>query len=241
MKHFLPVVLVFISTGPLTTTAVATPPVVVTDLKEKLDKALVRIVNYNPDVVKDVLFLKNHESETLALIKEKLKPIRQDKETAKKLLVELGSENEKVWRNAYRELKYNDPRLVYDIQEIYDITSGEQRNRLAAILVACDDYDAFDKKYFKNSFQLGKNRGYITLELNETQGCKSIYQMTTEKTFCCYNNDWTIAHVAMEILASFNNADSITIIKEMATGHPDAYPTIAAKKILNDLQIKEKK
>lgn len=81
-----------------------------------------------------VLKLASYPDATTNFVAGKLRPAKMTKEELLGLLNELGSEQEETWRNAYEQLRYVDPRLVMDLEEIFELESVQEypaRHRLA--------------------------------------------------------------------------------------------------------------
>jgi hypothetical protein len=82
-----------------------------------------------------LLKLGDQPQQTVAFLKGKLKPLKIDSGKVKALLLKLGNANEQVWKPAFEELEYFDPRLAIDLQELMDrITKSPARQRMVEVL-----------------------------------------------------------------------------------------------------------
>ncbi len=82
-----------------------------------------------------LLKLADHPKEAVSFLKTKLKPLKISSGEVKALLLKLGSENEALWKPAFEELDYFDPRLAIDLQTLMDrYTEIPVRRRLVEIL-----------------------------------------------------------------------------------------------------------
>ena len=69
--------------------------------------------------------------ESVAFLKEHLKPLKITAERVQTLLANLGSEKEETWKTAYEELEYSDPRLAIDLETLMaDVTTSPARQRM---------------------------------------------------------------------------------------------------------------
>jgi hypothetical protein len=72
-----------------------------------------------------LLELVDRPKEAVAFLKGKMKPLRITSGRAKALLLKLNSADEQLWRTAFEELEYFDPRLAIELPEMMDrITQG---------------------------------------------------------------------------------------------------------------------
>ena len=69
--------------------------------------------------------------------KKKLKPLTISSGQVKALLLKLGNDNESVWKPAFEELEYFDPRLAIDLETLMDrYTEAPTRQRMVEVLSA---------------------------------------------------------------------------------------------------------
>jgi hypothetical protein len=82
-----------------------------------------------------LLNLSDRPTETVAYLKKKMKPLTISSGQMKSLLLKLGNGNESVWKPAFEELEYFDPRLAIDLQTLMDrYTESPTRQRMVEIL-----------------------------------------------------------------------------------------------------------
>ncbi len=82
-----------------------------------------------------LLEMAGRREETVAFLKARIKPLKVTAAEVRALLLKLGSENEKVWKPAFDELEYFDPRLAFDLQTLMDhYTETPGRQRMVEIL-----------------------------------------------------------------------------------------------------------
>lgn len=210
---------------------------------EKLDEAWKLLgMQQRPGVVKGILYFKDHPDQTIHFFKQKLIPLKLDKDVAKKLLKELASDDKDVWKKAYETLLYLDPRLLFDPEEVFEnAKASNERKRLVGVLLQMNNFEELEDTYMLDTAEL-KRDGisllfYMKVSINQTNGT-GVAQKVSDIT---NKPEWIQAVYAIQILESIANPEAVEILRSMATGHPDASPTIAAKKSLKNLGLKEKK
>jgi hypothetical protein len=173
--------------------------------------------------------------DTVAYLKEKLRPLNLSKDRALYLIAELTSDNDAAVEAAFEELAYFDPRLALGKDDLDDALQDRPASRrLGAVL--CDlpldalsvgkwHWNSPDEKVYR--FTDGKtieNRDIaIAVAGIGTQGRKAT---------------WARAVRVVALLEQIGSPGAVTILEALATGHPDAAPTKAAKVALARLKKK---
>jgi hypothetical protein len=166
-------------------------------------------------------------------LKEKLVPLNLSKERAKQLLADLGSGNEKAVRAAFDEFSYFDPRLALGAEELDDALSDRPVSpRLGAIL--CDlPLDAFwGGGWHWNS---PDNKVVRFRRLGQTENHDVAIEVAGIGTHG-RKLSWVRAVRAVALLEQIGTPGAVAILKDVATGHPDATPTKAAKVALQRMR-----
>jgi hypothetical protein len=174
-----------------------------------------------------ILTLSTRKNEVVPFLKKKLKPLTTDKETVKKHILALGSDKKEEWEPAVAELRYQSPLLVMDVKDaLAETKTPLARRRLAGVLVDLP---------IPNEFPAGEIRfrhegeiSNLTVVEPGTNRVTSYGVASSVKT----NNSrmWLRAARAVLILDHHGGADAKAILKELASGHPDAMPTILARR-----------
>ena len=181
-----------------------------------------------------LLKLSNRPVETVTFLKSKMKPLLIDEATVKKLIADLASDDDKVWKPAFETFEYFDPRLAKTLQASFDeSTPGLGRQRLVA---AMGDYqaDGWIGKDIKlrstgdDSFNFSADGGSWWAEHKVSRLGSSRWGTT--------KRNWTRAERAVILLEHIGTPDAITVLKTMATGHAEAAPTVTAKESLKRLK-----
>jgi hypothetical protein len=192
------------------------------------------------EATRALLNLFDRPKDTVAFFKEKLKPLTISSGQVKALLLKLGNSNESVWKPAFEELEYFDPRLAIDLQTLMDrYTETPARQRMVEVLSGREAESLKGKDVQLRKFGgpddfnfFAQNEGSWWAE-NRVERISSVYWTNTKKK-------WTRAVRALVLLEHIGTPDALAILKDMATGHPDAYPTKVAKEALERIAGKDK-
>jgi hypothetical protein len=195
---------------------------------KELDKSWQDLLSVNEHTAgRALLKLANSADATVRYMKKALSPVTLSKERAKQLIKRLTSDDEKMARAAYDELMYFDPRLALLDNELREELVGPSSSLLASILCELPVdwnwsehwhwYSPDNEVYRFNDGEIRNRDVAIHVRNIGQQGVKS---------------SWVRAVRAIALLESIGTPDAITILRNMATGHPDATPTKAAKAAL---------
>ncbi len=180
----------------------------------------------------------------VAFFGAKLKPLKTDKAAVTKWIADLDSDKDDVWNPAYIALDYFDPVLVMTPAEAWAEAKGHRaKHRLAALMtgrpevmtggpVRPDENDMalvrrgdgfrvviYDLPFPERGRQPG--RGPPAKEAREFP--VAMRAETVQRPA------WTQVTRAVVILEHIGTPEALAVLKEMATGHPDALPTVTAK------------
>jgi hypothetical protein len=187
-----------------------------------------------------LLNLSDRPKDAVTFLKKKMKPLTISSGQVKALLLKLGNGNDEVWKPAFEELEYFDPRLAIDLQTLMDrYKETPTRQRMVEILSGREVGSLKGKDIQLRKFGgpddfnfFAVNEGSWWAE-NRVERLNSTYWATTRKK-------WTRAVRAIVLLEHIGTPDAVAILKEMATGHPDAYPTKVAREALERIAGKDK-
>jgi hypothetical protein len=232
----------------LLATAVAIPALAVLDptsppLTQKEREALwADLAGDELTASRALLKLAARPREAVELCKEKLRPLTIDAKRVRALLADLGSKDDATWKAAVEELGWFDPRLAIELPTLMDeVTERVPRARLVALLsgdreagqllakdlpLKLNAHNGKDGETYYNFFQEGSWWAEHRIErLNEGPwGSRRRY--------------WTRAVRAIVLLEHLGTSPAVAIIKDLATGHPDAQPTRAAKEAVGRMEKK---
>jgi len=210
----------------------APPKPAAASAKEKMERWWVDLEKSEPDASRALLHFSTIPNEAVPFFKEKLRPLKIDPKQVKALLVQLSSEKPEVWKPAFEDLEYLDPRLAIDLESLMDIemTDSPGRQRLVAVL---SERDPATLEGQEISLRPVGDDGFNFFK-------PEMGSFWAEHKVSRLNNSpggtpkrkWTRAIRAMVLLKHIGTPEAIAILKEMSTGHPEAQPTKVAKELL---------
>lgn len=199
-------------------------------------------------------FLLRKPDETVAFFKTKMWPLKLNRKRADELVAKLFGAKEADWKGAVAEFAKLDIRLAYTVQEAWELAdSDDQRTKMAmAILLDgpkhSEDLANFDVQLrkvvpmpvFEKLSEKDQARLYFDFtmksglpkELAERLGNHRMYTVAPGHFDELNEHLWNRQACAIHILDAIGTADALELIRDMATGHPDAAPTKVAKEVL---------
>ncbi|HET6423736.1 MAG TPA: hypothetical protein VFG20_08645 [Planctomycetaceae bacterium] len=186
-----------------------------------------------PESTRALLQLSRDRIATMALLRGQLKPLKLTGDRMKELIVQLSNDDEKIWKPAFEELEYFDPRLALDLSTLMDIVQATPvRQRLVEILSGRQagtlmNEDVTLRKIGDDAYNFVSGGSWWAehkIERLKNQGWGNP------------KKKWTRALRAISLLEHFGTPEAVAILEDMATGHPEAHPTVAAKECLERLQ-----
>jgi hypothetical protein len=184
--------------------------------------------NGEQEATRALLNLADRPKAAVLFLKTRLRPLTISSGQVKGLLLKLDSSNEALWKPAFEELEYFDPRLAIDLETLMDrYTEYPLRQRLVAVLSDRDpdslkDYEDLKIRPVGDGFNFSAKRPNGVLNWWAEH---RVERLRSKKK-------WTRAIRAIVLLEHIRTPDAVAILNEMASGHPDAYPTRVAKQAL---------
>jgi hypothetical protein len=219
--------------GPLASLSVAAPsPAVDKKAKQKELEALwADLYKDEPAASTAVIKLFKQPDHTVPFLKEKLRPLKLTAARCKQLLSDLGSKDEKIWKAAWDELDYLDPRLAIDLPTLMkDVTDNPARTRMVEL---CSARTA-DSLLGENVQLRSVGDGYNFTSKGSWWGEHQIERIG--KGFWNTKKSWTRATRGIAILEQVRSTEAKKVLEQMAEGHPEAFPTKAAKESLKRMK-----
>ena len=175
--------------------------------------------------------------ETVAYFAEVMKPLKVDADWVQVRLMRLGNKkDDEVWRGAFEELEYFDPRLAIDLETLMkDVTDSPARQRMVEVLSG-RDVDSLKGKPItlrgvgQDGFNFFDGQGSWWAEHKVDRLNTYAWGNTKKK--------WTRAVRAIALLEHIGSPEATAVLKAMASGHVDARPTKSAKEALARLAAK---
>jgi hypothetical protein len=187
-----------------------------------------------------LLKLAARPKEAVAFIAEVLKPLRIDKARVRSLLTDMGSEKEQTWKAAVEELEYFDPRLVIDLPTLMDdVTDPLARPRLVALLSGDRTAESLVEQNAPltlNEHRQASGEVYYNFRCKGSWWAEHRVERINVGPWGNRRKYWTRAVRAIVLLEHVGTPTSLAALKSLATGHPDAQPTKAAKEAVARLQ-----
>ncbi|HEX8520888.1 MAG TPA: hypothetical protein VF669_01445 [Tepidisphaeraceae bacterium] len=201
--------------------------------EEKIEAWWNDLEKEDPEASRALLNMAQKPDLVIPFLKDHLTPLIINAEEARKLIADLGSDDEGVWKAAFDKLSYLDPRLAIDLETLMNENNDMPiRSRLVEIL--CDypaetyagKYISLHKFSKEKNYNFTNNKGSWWAEWNVAKLNKG---GTSKKK-------WTRANRAIVLLEHFNTPEAVEIIKDMTSGHPEAQPTKSAQEALEFLE-----
>ena len=199
----------------------------------------------DPEASRAVLDLAAMPKEAVELFAKKLQPLKIDRAGVKKLIADLESEKVDVREPAFWKLHHFDPRLAMDPAEAFaEAKTAYAKQRLAEILLAPHDWarvSAAGGPYvFEVTSQGGRGPQTFTLSVTDAGRRASPTQTFTlaHRVSDIRRPSWTRDVRAVVILERIGTPEAQAVLKDVATGHPDALATQTAKDALIRLNPK---
>jgi hypothetical protein len=168
--------------------------------------------------------------EAVTFLKKKMQPLKIDAKRVKGLLAQLGSAQEAVWKKAFAELEYFDPRLAIGLEDLMaDVSTAPARQRLVEVLSGLKSGVLDGKQVRLNRLDGAEGFNFVA------EGSWWAEHRVRRLNSTSWNNPkkkWTRAIRAIALLEDIGSAEAIALLKGLATGHADAQPTRQAKQAL---------
>ncbi|MGP0069042.1 MAG: hypothetical protein ACLQGP_36260 [Isosphaeraceae bacterium] len=183
-----------------------------------------------------LLNLADRPKDTVAFLKKKMKPLTISSGQVKALLLKLGNGNETVWKPAFEELEYFDPRLAIDLKTLMDrYTEAPTRQRMVEVMSGREAESLKGKEIELWNVGQGDGFNFFAKPNFGSWWAEHRIERINSDSWRNTKKKWTRAVRAIVLLEHIGSPDAEAILKEMATGHPDAHPTKVAREALKTL------
>jgi hypothetical protein len=190
-----------------------------------------------PAASRALLKLAAQPEHTVAFLKPKMRPLKLTAKELRALLEKLGSDQEKVWKGAFNELKYLDPRLAIDLEDLMlDITTSPTRQRLVAVL-SDRAVESLTSESI-NLRRLSAGRGFNFNQAGRSWWAEHLVSRLAS-TPSAHKREWLRLMRAIVLLEHIGTPDALAIFNTMASGHLDATPTKLASEAVHRLTSKD--
>jgi hypothetical protein len=189
------------------------------------------------EATRALLNMADRREETIAFLKARMKSLKITAGEVRALLLKLGNPNETVWKPAFEELEYFDPRLVIDLETLMDrYKEAPGRQRMVEVLSGRPAGQLAGKEVTLR--RLGRGDGFnflATPNFGSWWAEHKIDRINHEEGWGNPKKKWTRAVRAIVLLEHIATPGAVAILQDMATGHRDAQPTRVAKDALKRL------
>jgi hypothetical protein len=190
------------------------------------------------EATRAVLNLADRREAAVAFLKTRMKRLKITAAKVRALLLKLGNENEKVWKPAFEELEYFDPRLAIDLETLMDrYKEAPGRQRMVEVLSGRPAGELAGKEVILRKGGLGDYFNFYSPNFGSWWAEHKIGRINPPQPWLTHNKKWTRAARAIVLLEHFGTPGAVAILKDMATGHPDAHPTKVARDTLARLEM----
>jgi hypothetical protein len=198
-------------------------------LEERMQGWWADLEKGEPEASRAVLKFSETPAETTAFFADRLQPLTISMERLGDLLVQLGSDNDAVWKGAFEQLQYFDPRLTVDLEPLMDnATDDVMRARLVEVLTGMSP-GTFKGKSVTLKHQNGDNYYFVC------DNSWYLAEMHVERLSVASKPAWLRAVRAMTVLEHIGGTAAFAILQDMATGNADAQPTKVAKEMVEEM------
>jgi hypothetical protein len=199
-------------------------------VQEQLEVWWTDLEKPEPEASWALLNLAAKRKEVVPFLKEKMSPLKIDDDQVRALLAKLASDKEEVWKPVFEELEYFDPRLAINLQTLMkDVTKAPARQRMVELLSG-RSMGSLEGRNVELRPRGGNNFNFFDGTGSWWAECQ--VSRLNNATWGTRKKKWTRAVRAIVLLEHIGTPDALNIVKNMATGHPEAQPTKIAKQVL---------
>jgi hypothetical protein len=186
------------------------------------------------EATRALLKMSARPTEAVPFLAKRMKPLKIDVEQVKSLLVMLGSDDEAVWKPAFEHLEYFDPRLAIDLETLMrDNLEAPSRQRMVEVLSGRPAGSLKRNQVNLRGLNGGDGFNFFDPAAGSWWAEHKISRINTYRRG--EKKKWTRADRSIVLLEHLATPEAVAVIKDMATGDPDAQPTKTAKESLERL------
>jgi hypothetical protein len=216
-------------TASLATAAPTTPKA----KKQELETLWADLYKDEPEASRAVLILYKQPDHAVPFLKAKLRPLKLDAARCKKLVKDLGDQDERTWKAAWDELDYLDPRLAIDLPTLMnEVTENPARTRMVEL---CSQREADSLAGQDVTIRPVGDDGYNFSAKGGSWWAEHRIDRINKYSWA-QKKSWTRAARGVAILEQIGSVEAVRVLEQLAEGHPDASPTKAAKESLKRLK-----
>ena len=204
---------------------------------EAVEGLWVALERDEPESSRALLWLAAKPDQTVAFLKEKMKPLTLEPGRLDKLLEQLGSAEDEVWKPAFEELEYFDPRLVLHLETVMQVAVDyPKRPRVVAVMSGWLPSKLEGKQVEVR--KVGSGGHNFSMVPGGSWWADADVTKINSNPRNNQKKKWTRAVRAIALLEHVGTPAAIAILKDMAGGHPQAQPTREAAESLARLDVR---
>jgi hypothetical protein len=164
-----------------------------------------------------------------------MKPLKVTAAEVRALLLKLGSPSEKIWKPAFEDLEYLDPRLAIDLETLMDrYKEAPGRQRMVEVMSGRKAGELAGKEVVL--WKVGEGFNFFAKpNFGSWWAEHKIDRINHEEGWGNPKKKWTRAVRALVLLEHIATPGARAVLKDMAAGHPGAQPTRVARDALKRL------
>jgi predicted DNA-binding protein (UPF0251 family) len=212
--------------------------------QKKLDELWEELKGWNARSTTSAALVLARHPKAVEFLKQKLVPLKADKDEVKKWLADLSSDKPEVWKPVYEKMTVIDPLLAFDVRELFDLVPDDVgRSRLLGVWwnVKPDDVEIHSGLSISpiqrpDPATAAKERR-VALEYTKKvpAGFSTTHLTVWDDPAKVSSVHWIATERAVAILEQIGTADAVAVLTSLATGHDEVLPTIEAKAALKRL------
>jgi hypothetical protein len=186
-----------------------------------------------PDASRALLNFAMRPEQAVAFLKEHLVPLSISEDDVKKLIADLNSDDEGVWKPAFEKLEYLDPRLAIGLETLMDtVLEPLARTRLTEIL---SDRPAESLRGKGITLRKVGAEGHNFFDGHGSWWAEQHVEKINSRGWGNTKKKWTRGVRGVVLLELIGNTDAVALLKTMAQGHADAEVTKVAQEAMDNL------
>lgn len=197
-------------------------------LEEQMKQWWADLEQGEPQASSALLKFSDHPEQSIEFFAERLQPLSLSEQELDTLIVKLSSGDDAIWKPAFEELEYRDPRLAMDLEYLMDkVVKGPARQRLVEIMSGYEPGTLAGQNITLS--KIGNGSGYNFRSRGSWWAEHRVERINTTG-WGNQKPQWTRACRAIALLEHIGSREALAILHELgAGGHEDAQPTQAAR------------
>lgn len=180
-----------------------------------------------------VLALIDHP-QAVPLLKEKLPPVAASKEQVTRWLKDLNGADEKARDRAFEELRYFDPRIALTVAEQIELSTSQYgRRKLHDLWFDWGNANPYipEGTWSVQVVNEENEQVHVEFTIQQANGHGRETKVVTARPIRTASITWRAATLGVLVLDRIGTPEARRVLERLATGHPDAAPTVAAKAV----------